>query len=98
VPGGIELLLLDNGFNEFFVGPFVHAYACAWMKRAGDTFGSAELGGGSRGSKVSERLLSGVRGLIGEKRPKAHSFAGERRTCGVIEAELDYAFAPSVLV
>src|ERR1039457_4876825 len=44
------------------------AYSCAGRRRAGDTCGSLEPGGGSRGSKVSERWLngSGGRGEGGE--------------------------------
>ena len=64
-PGGIALLHLDNSVDEFFVGSvWSGLYAGAWMKRAGDIFGSSEPGGGPKESKASARLLneSGGRG------------------------------------
>ena len=57
-PAGIALLCLNHGFNEFLAGPLWAAYLCALMRRAGDTFGSSELGADSKESKVSVRLPS----------------------------------------
>src|SRR5438046_4393634 len=49
-PGGIALLHMDNGFQEFVCWVLLgRAYPWAGMRRAGDTFGSSKPGGGSRG-------------------------------------------------
>ena len=62
-PGGIALLHLDDGFKGVLCqAPLGRASPCAGMRRAGYTFGSSEPGGGSKGSKVSERWLNGSGG------------------------------------
>src|SRR4026208_2597281 len=51
-PSAIALFCLGDGFDEFS-GRSLWACIFAGVRRAGDTFGSSEFGGGSRESKVS---------------------------------------------
>src|SRR5947207_2491120 len=62
-PGGIALLDLDDGINEFSTGSSGPGPPpLLGKRRGGDPFGSSGPGGGARESKVSERWRNGSGG------------------------------------